>query len=89
MVEHMATYRFSEELFRLCITIEDRYFVCDEYDWVIIFTAKDTVTAKKFCTLITKKYPGTIEKMKTAQVLKTIRSKQIINPDNINLRELF
>ena len=87
--EQLASYRFSEELFKLGITIEDCYFVSDEYDWVIVFTAQDVVTAKRFTNLILTKYPGTISKLKISQVLKTLRHHQVINPDKIDLREIL
>jgi DNA-binding Lrp family transcriptional regulator len=73
---------------KLSITIETSYYIHGEYDWVIIFTAKNIIYAKKFVNLMQDKYPGLIEKLQLARVLYTPRDHYIINPTPLKAKEI-
>jgi DNA-binding Lrp family transcriptional regulator len=71
----------------LGIKIESSHYIHGEYDWVIIFTAKDLIQAKKFNELMVNKYPGVIEKSSLAQILHTPRNHYIINPNPLKVKQ--
>jgi len=73
----------------LDITIETSHYIHGEYDWIIIFTAKDIKQAKKFINLLQEKYPGLIEKINLSQVLYTTRDHCILNPDKLKVKEFI
>ncbi|HUT00624.1 MAG TPA: Lrp/AsnC family transcriptional regulator [Candidatus Thermoplasmatota archaeon] len=73
----------------LDITLETSHYIHGEYDWIIIFTAKDIKQAKKFINLLQEKYPGLIEKINLSQVLYTTRDHCILNPDKLKVKEFI
>ena len=77
----IASNRYEELYANLGISIESSFYVHGEYDWVLIFTAKDLRNAKKFSSLLAEKYPGVIVKMSLMQVLFSNREHYVFNPD--------
>jgi DNA-binding Lrp family transcriptional regulator len=73
----------------LDITIETSHYIHGEYDWIIIFTAKDIKQAKKFQNLLQENYPGLIEKINLAQVLYTPRDHCILNPSYSKVKDFI
>ena len=73
----------------LDITIETSHYIQGEYDWIIIFTAKDIRQAKKFLNLLQEKYPGLIEKVNLAQILYTPRDHCILNPNYLKVKDFL
>jgi DNA-binding Lrp family transcriptional regulator len=73
----------------LDITIETSHYLHGEYDWIIIFTAKDIRQAKKFMNLLNEKYPGLIEKVNLSQVLFTARDHCILNPSSSKVKDFI
>ena len=77
----------QEDLLSLDIQIESSYNIHDKYDWVMIFTAKDLIHAKKFVDFIMTRYPGLIKEIYLTQVLYTLRDHFIINPNPLTAKE--
>jgi DNA-binding Lrp family transcriptional regulator len=62
------------------IKIENILYVHGEYDWIISFTAPDTLTMKKFCDRLIKVYGNFISNYKIHQTIVPIRKHGIKNP---------
>lgn len=71
------------------ITIESSWYVHGEYDWIITFTAKDIIQAKKFSDLLITFHPGVIEKITILETLIFIKKHYILNPDKEKLEEFL
>jgi DNA-binding Lrp family transcriptional regulator len=87
--EQLILYRTNKDIQNLGITIENSYFAHGEYDWILIFTAQDIVRAKKFSQILLNNYPGMISKINLIQLLMTLRSQHILNPDYLKLKEFL
>lgn len=72
----------------LGIAIESSYYLHGEFDWVLIFTAKDLKQAKKFITVLSGYYASLIEKVSLVQALFPQRRQYILNPFPVKLKEL-
>jgi Lrp/AsnC family transcriptional regulator, leucine-responsive regulatory protein len=77
-----------QEYLKIGIKIESSYHIHGEYDWIIIFTAKDLIHAKKFCNLLLTKYPGIIQQITLSSILYTPRNHYIINPDSLKAKDI-
>jgi Lrp/AsnC family leucine-responsive transcriptional regulator len=86
--EEMNVNGMFNDYSKLGIAIETSYYIHGEYDWVIIFTAKDIIYAKKFVNLMQNRYPGLIEKIQLARVLYTPRDHYIINPAPLKAKDI-
>jgi len=62
------------------IIIENVLYVHGEYDWIISFIAPDTLTMKKFCDKLIKKFGDYIASYSVHQTIITIRKQGIKNP---------
>ena len=71
----------------LGILIVSSYYLHGEYDWELIFTAKDLRHAIKFSNLLVQNYPGLIKKMNLMQVLFANREHYVFNPDPKKLKD--
>ncbi|DAC72727.1 MAG TPA: Lrp/AsnC family transcriptional regulator [Thermoplasmata archaeon] len=78
-----------EDYTYLGIKIESSYKIHGQYDWIIIFTAKDLVHAKKFVNLLMEKYPGVFEKVELSQILYSPRNHYIINPGSLKAKNIL
>lgn len=72
----------------LDIRIESSYYIHGDYDWIIIFTAKDLGCAKKFINVIIDNYPGLIEKLHLGQVLYSPRNHYVVNPVPLKAKDI-
>ncbi|MCU0851462.1 MAG: Lrp/AsnC family transcriptional regulator [Candidatus Thermoplasmatota archaeon] len=72
----------------LGITMVTSYRIHGEYDWVMIFTAKDILQAKKFAEAIMQKYAEK-QSIHISQVLFTTRENYIVNPDLEKMKEFI
>jgi DNA-binding Lrp family transcriptional regulator len=72
----------------LGITIVTSYRIHGEYDWIMIFTAKDILQAKKFAEAIMQKYTEK-QTIHISQVLFTTRENYIVNPDLEKMKEFI
>ncbi len=62
------------------INIENVLYVHGEYDWIISFTALDTLTMKKFCDKLIKIFGDFIASYSIHQTIIPIRKQGIKNP---------
>jgi len=62
------------------INIENVLYVHGDYDWIISFTAPDTLTMKQFCDKLIKKFGKFIESYSVHQTIIPIRKNGIKNP---------
>jgi DNA-binding Lrp family transcriptional regulator len=62
------------------IIIENMLYVHGEYDWIISFTAPDTLSMKRFCDKIIKEYDKYISDYSVHQTIIPIRKLGIKNP---------
>ena len=88
-VDSIAFSRLEKDYHEIGITIESSYYIHGEYDWALIFTAKDLKHAKKLSALLLAKYPGIIGKVNLMQILYSQRSHYIVNPNKKKLREFL
>jgi DNA-binding Lrp family transcriptional regulator len=80
-VIELITKGFLEDEFTEgVIDIENIIYVHGDYDWIISFTAPDTLTMKKFCDKILKKYGEYILEYSVHQTIIPIRKNGITNP---------
>lgn len=55
-VDEIAVDKLEKIYSKMGITIESSYYVHGEYDWILLFTAKDLKQAKKFAGLLLEGY---------------------------------
>ena len=70
----------------LGITMVSSYLLHGEYDWIMLFTAKNIVQAKKFAQIIMTKFPGR-QDIHISQILFTVRENYIQNPNIIEMKD--
>ena len=85
----IAYDRLDKTISNLGITIESSYYLHGEYDWILIFIAKNLQDAKKFTDIILGAYPGIVEKADLSQILFIQRDHRIANPDHQKLKEFL
>ena len=71
------------------ITIESSSYTHGDYDWVLTFTAKDIIHAKKFSDSLLVLHPGSIEKISIIETLMFIKKHYILNPEKSRLKEFL
>jgi DNA-binding Lrp family transcriptional regulator len=82
--------RKLEELIRdIGITIESSSYVHGDYDWIITFTGKDIIQAKKFSDSLLDLHPGIIENVTIVETLIFIKKHYILNPEKSRLKEFL
>jgi DNA-binding Lrp family transcriptional regulator len=74
-------------LSNLGISVESSYYLHGEYDWELVFTAKDLRHAIKFSNLLVQNYPGLIKKMNLIQILFANREHNVFNPNRKKLKD--
>jgi len=72
----------------LGVTVISSYYIHGEYDWVMIFTAKDIRDAKKFSEAMMQKFPGK-QLVHISQILYTVRENYIRNPNILAMTEFI
>lgn len=72
----------------LGVTIISSYRIHGEYDWLMIFTAKDIIQAKKFSEAIMQKFPGA-QSISIGQILFTVRENYVQNPNIILMKDFI
>jgi DNA-binding Lrp family transcriptional regulator len=88
-VDDIAADKFEKIYSKMGITIESSYYVHGEFDWILLFTAKDLKQAKKFTGLLLEAYPGIVAKISLLQTLFIQREHKICNPDPTKLSEFL
>jgi len=81
--------RLGKIIIDLGVTIENSYYVHGEYDWILIFSAKNIRYAKKFADILFNSYPGMVDKVDLSQILYIQRDHRIANPNQSKLMEFL
>jgi DNA-binding Lrp family transcriptional regulator len=89
IVKNIVSDSLAKEYHDMGITIESSYYTHGEFDWVMLFTAKDLKHAKKFGNLLSSRYAGIVERITLIQVLYTQRNHHIPNPDFKKIKEFL
>jgi len=85
--DQLISYRTDKDIANLGVIVENSYFSHGEYDWILIFTARDIRQAKKFANALVYKHQGMVANANLIQILMTMRSQNILNPEYMNMRE--
>lgn len=88
-VENITSSRLESLYLEFGITIESSHYLHGEYDWVLIFTAKDLRHAKKFSGMLLANYPGLIAKTNLLQIMYSQRLHYVVNPNKKKLKEFL
>jgi len=88
-IDKIVSRRLEDIIREADITIESSWYVHGEYDWVITFTAKDILQAKKFSDALVTFHPGVIEKITILETLIFIKKHYILNPEKDKLGEFI
>jgi len=71
------------------VNIDYSLYLHGEYDWMLIFTAKDIKHAKRFSEIITSQYSDVIKDVKLMETLFSVQKAGIINPEVGKLKEFL
>lgn len=88
-IDKIVSRKLEEKGTELGITIESSAYVHGDYDWVLTFTARDIIHAKKFADILVEFHTGTIEKITILETLIYIRKHYILNPEKDRLIEFL
>lgn len=88
-INKIVSRKLEDIIREIGITIESSSYVHGDYDWVITFTAKDIIQAKKFSDSLISFHPGTIEKILILETLMFIKKHYILNPEKNRLEEFL
>jgi DNA-binding Lrp family transcriptional regulator len=88
-VDQIVSRKLEDFAESLGVTVESSYFVHGEYDWILAFTAKDIIQAKRFSDSLLELNPGIIEKITVLQTMIFIRRQHILNPDRKKLKDFL
>jgi len=88
-VDKIVSRQLEDLVKEIGITVESSSYVHGEFDWVLTFTARDIIQAKKFSDSLITLHPGVIEKTMILQTLMFSRKQYIINPEKHRLREFI
>jgi len=88
-IDKIVSRKLEESATRLGIIIESSAYVHGDYDWILTFTTKDIIHAKKFADILVEFHPGIIEKTTILETLMYIRKHYILNPEKERLIEFL
>jgi DNA-binding Lrp family transcriptional regulator len=86
-VDIITSRKLEDIVASIGATVENSYYVNGEYDWILTFTARDLVQAKKFCESLLALHSGVIEKTILLETLFFVKNHYILNPESKKLRE--
>ncbi len=89
IIDNITDSRLQSLYDEFGITIESSLYLHGEYDWIILFTAKDLRHAKKFSGMLLENYPGLIAKTTLLQIMYCQRVHHILNPDRKKLKDFL
>ena len=69
------------------VNIDYSLYLHGEYDWMLIFTAKDIKHAKRFSEILISQYSDVIKDVKLMETLFPVQKAGIINPEVEKLKE--
>jgi len=88
-IDKIVSRRLEDLIREADITIESSWYVHGEFDWIITFTAKDILQAKKFSDSLVAFHPEVIERITILETLIFIKKHYILNPDKDRLKEFL
>jgi DNA-binding Lrp family transcriptional regulator len=88
-VNIIVSRKLEDLIKEIGITIESSSYVHGDYDWVLTFTAKDIIQAKKFSDSLVLLHPGVIENITIMETLIFIKKHYILNPEKSRLKEFL
>ena len=88
-VDIITSRKLEDIVESIGVTIENSYYVNGEYDWIITFTARDLMQAKKFCESLLALHAGVIEKTILLETLFIVKNHYVLNPESKKLREFL
>jgi len=89
LADKIITRQLEKSASEIDIKIESSMFTHGTFDWVICFTAKDMIHAKKFSEIVNQTYWGYIGESHMIETMFPIRIQGILNPEIEKLRELL
>jgi DNA-binding Lrp family transcriptional regulator len=89
MLEKVTSRTLEEQLEQLGGKLISSMYVNGVYDWIISFTCKDLIEAKKVTELLHRLYSDYLKKIDLLQGLFPCKLHNIQNPDIENLSKLF
>jgi DNA-binding Lrp family transcriptional regulator len=81
ITDKIASNELEPIISNLGISIVSSYYLHGEYDWELVFTAKDLRHAIKFSNVLVQHYPGFIKKMNLMQILFANKEHYVRNPN--------
>lgn len=88
-INKIVSRRLEDVIKELGITIESSSYVHGDFDWILTFTAKDIVQAKKFSDALVTFHPGVIDNVSIVETLIYIKKHYILNPEKARLKEFL
>lgn len=88
-INKIVSRKLEDVIKELGITIESSSYVHGDFDWILTFTAKDIVQAKKFSDAIVMFHPGVIDNISIVETLIYIKKHYILNPEKARLKEFL
>ena len=88
-VNIIVSRKLEEIAKEIGISIESSWYAHGDYDWVLTFTGKDIIQAKKFSDSLIALHPGAIENISIVETLIFIKKHYILNPDKARLKEFL
>ncbi len=89
IIDKIDSIDLEDTAFPFGVHIETSCFVHGTYDWIISFSAKDLIQARKFCDLLVTEFPEAIQHYDLEQVLYCVRKHHVYNPSRKQLEELM
>jgi len=87
--ENIISRRSEDILRKMGGIIESTALVHGEYDWMVSFSAKDILQAKKYSDTLIALHPNEIKKMTLLQTLMFVKKHYILNPEKEKLKEFL
>ena len=88
-ISQIVTRKIEDFAAEMGVTIENSFYVHGEYDWIMMFTAKDLRQANKFSDSVLALNPGILEKISILQTLIFVKKHNVLNPERMKLKEFF
>jgi DNA-binding Lrp family transcriptional regulator len=88
-INKIVSRRLEDVIKELGITIESSSYVHGDFDWILTFTAKDIVQAKKFSDALVTFHPGVIDNVLIVESLMYVKKHYILNPQKDRLKEFL
>ncbi len=88
-INKIVSRKLEDIIREIGITIESSSYVHGDYDWILTFTAKDIIQAKKFSDSLVAMHPGVIDNITIVETLMFIKKHYIFNPEKARLKEFL